>query len=395
MMFDRLRSRRKGLAPEQPALLPLLPLLDRLEAAVAGKDAADFEAACQSLQQALANGRPAELADVGARLTALLPRIPLWPRAYVAVMVGACVEGGADPVACSGPILDGVRDALTGALLFAERWERAGGGEKLPQPEGDEDAGRSAGQGDHDGKDPHRNEPHRNDPDRNDPDRAIDLLGGQGSPDAVRAVTGWWTLHLWELAAVSVLSDTAVRTAAAASGVLAELLRLADDYAGVNHELKCLTYAAKTLHEEELLVLDRPTGTGYLLRMSGLTDNFQLHTLLAHVLVGGGHLKGDAPSAAAVAACRDADIAPEQRPHTVGTFNLVAPDGSWIWNEGTPSDIPVLDGVRTLVLDPAPYRRGWPAGRFIPGIEGELTLVRVLSPQESGAALAKAAEPKR
>ncbi|MFC8448518.1 hypothetical protein [Kitasatospora sp. NPDC057223] len=371
MMFDRLRSRRKGLAPEQTTLIPLL---DRLEAAVAGQDAADFETACQNLQRALGNGHPGELADMGARLTALLPAVPPWPRAYVAVMVGACVEGGADPVACSEPILNGVREALTGALLFAERWEQVGGGKELPQP-GSDDA--------------------PDDPDRDDPDRAIELLGGQQAPDALRAVTGWWTLHLWELAAVSVLSDTAVRTAAAASGVLAELLRLADDYAGVNHELKCLTYAAKTLHEEELLVLDRPTGTGYLLRMSGLTDNFQLHTLLAHVLVGGGHLKGDAPSAAAVAACRDADIAPEQRPHTVGAFNLVAPDGSWIWNEGTPSDIPVLDGVRTLVLDPAPYRRGWPAGRFIPGIEGELTLVRVLSPQESGAALAKAAEPKR
>ena len=368
MMFDRLRSRRKGLAPEQTTLIPLL---DRLEAAVAGQDPADFEAACQSLQHVLGNGRPGELVDVGARLTALLPVVPPWPRAYVAVMVGACVEGGADPVACSEPILNGLREALTGALLFAERWERAGGGKELPQPESDDD------------------------PDRDDPDRAVELLGGQHAPDALRAVTGWWTLHLWELAAVAVLSHTGVRTAAATSGVLAELLRLADGYAGVGHELKCLTYAAKTMQDEELLVLDRPTGTGYLVRMSGLTDNFQLHTLLAHVLVGGGHLKGEAPSAAAVAACRNADIAPEQRPHTVGAFNLVSPDGSWIWNEGTPSDIPVLDGVRTLVLDRAPYRRGWPAGRFIPGIEGELTLVRVLSPQESSTALSKVAEPKR
>jgi arginine/lysine/ornithine decarboxylase len=113
--------------------------------------------------------------------------------------------------------------------------------------------------------------------------------------------------------------------------------------------------------------------------MSGLADNFQLHTLLADALVGGGHIEGRAPSAEEVAVCRDA---PGQVP-TTGSFNLVTPGGEWVWNEGTPADIPVVDGVRLLVLDPPPYERGWPAGRFFPGMTGALVLERVLDARET------------
>jgi Phosphotransferase enzyme family. len=71
----------------------------------------------------------------------------------------------------------------------------------------------------------------------------------------------------------------------------------------------------------------------------------------------------------------------------VGTFDLATPDGAWIWNEGTPGDIPPIDGVCLLVLDPRPYERHWPAGRFFPGIRADLVLDRVLSPQQTQAFL--------
>ncbi|MFE4604975.1 hypothetical protein ACFRKE_29410 [Kitasatospora indigofera] len=372
MVFDRISFHRPGRKPVQPARPALAAEFSRLEAAVAAEDSAAFEAACRDLQQAIGRAEPVELRSAGPRLAGMLAAVPPWPRAYLAVMTGACVENGADPVACSGPILAGVREALEGALRFAETWERAAGDRELPEPEGDAD-----------------------------PDEATELLLGGADPDTPeardvrRAVTAWWTLHLWEMAAVAVLSHAAVRRAAAAAGTTAGLLALADRYAGAHHELKCLTYAAATLDEEPLLVLDRPSGTGYLMRMSGVVDNFQLHTLLAHVLIGGRHLAGEAPERAAVEVCRAEDLPPERRPHTTGSFNLLAPDGSWIWNEGTPSDIPVVDGVRTLVLDPPPYRRSWPAGRFIPGIPGDLVMVRVLTAGESAAALAKVSPSER
>ena len=80
-------------------------------------------------------------------------------------------------------------------------------------------------------------------------------------------------------------------------------------------------------------------------------------------------------------------------PHP-GSFNLVAPDGGWIWNEGTPSDIPVVDGVRLLVLDPPPYQRGWPAGRYFPNMPGNLVMERVLGGGETAGWFAQVADAK-
>ncbi|MEV5145407.1 hypothetical protein AB0L14_13410 [Streptomyces sp. NPDC052727] len=59
-----------------------------------------------------------------------------------------------------------------------------------------------------------------------------------------------------------------------------------------------------------------------------------------------------------------------------------------MWNEGTPSDIPVVDGVRLLVLDAPPYERSRPAGRFLPHMTGDLALARVLGEEEAGRLLA-------
>ncbi|MFI6447328.1 hypothetical protein [Kitasatospora sp. NPDC050543] len=335
-------------------------VIDALEHAVVSGDPAAFEAAVGPVQQALQGAGPAEAAEAGPRLAGLLGEVPAWPRAFLAVMTGACVERGADPLACAGPILGGTRRALEAALLLTELWKRTGGGE-LPDPEQD------------------------------DPGEAMARLGGPASPRAERAVTGWWTVHLWEMAANAVLAHAPVRLSAAAHGVREVLLELASSYGEVGPEMKCLVHSAKTLDDEPLLVLHRPTGTGYRLRMSGLTDTFQLHTLLADVLIGGGHLPGTAPDPEVVAVSRDTDLAPGRRLLTGGSFNLVAMDGTWIWNEGAPIDIPVVDGIRILVLDPPPYERSWPAGRLIPAIAGDLVLERVLPAAEAAALLAKAA----
>ncbi|MFF2352881.1 hypothetical protein ACFVVL_24215 [Kitasatospora sp. NPDC058115] len=370
MVFDphSAQDGRPG-GPSDSQQSPLARAVGALEAAVAapadGPDGGErFEAALRLVGGTLGPAGEAESAAVGPRLAALLTDTPPFPRAHLAMMVGACVERGADPVACAGPVLAGLREALTGALLLLDRWAEDAG-DALP------------------------------DPDRDDPGPVHARLAGDGragSRHAHRAVAGWWTLDLWQRAAFALCTHAAVRRSARAEGVAEVLGELIDRYRerSEQHDLKGLRYLAAALDDEPLLVLHRPSGTGYLLRMDGLTDNFQLHTLLAEVLIGGGHLPGPRPDPEVVALSRTAWL-DGRRFIATGAFNLVAPDGGWIWNEGMPESIPVVDGVRTLVLDPQPYERSWAAGRFVEQVPGDLRLERVLAPEEAAARLAAAA----
>ncbi|MDY0812952.1 hypothetical protein [Kitasatospora purpeofusca] len=396
MVFDP-HSAQDGrpTGPSDSQQSALLGAVAALEAAVTGL-AEDpdgggerFDAALRRLGGLFGPAGEAESAAVGPRLAALLQDTPLFPRAHLAMMVGACVERGADPVACADGVLAGLREALSGALLLIERWAETGA---------DAD-GRSAGSaaGDHgDGdEDGDEDEDPLPDPDREDPGRAHARITEPGRTDgwhAHRAVAGWWTLQLWQQAAFALCTHAAVRRAARDSGVGGVLTELIDRYRerSGRHDLKGLRHLAATLDDEPLLVLHRASGTGYLLRMDGLTDNFQLHTLLIEVLVGGGHLPGTRPDPEVVALSRTRWL-DGRRFIATGAFNLVAPDGGWIWNEGMPADIPVVDGVRTLVLDPQPYERSWAAGRFVEQVPGDLRLERVLAPAEAAARLAAAA----
>ncbi|MGW1884257.1 hypothetical protein [Streptomyces sp. NPDC001970] len=321
------------------------------ESAVRAQDADGAERAFAQLHQTYGKAGDAEFREAGPRLSALLADVPHGPRAVAAVITGACVERGADAVACAPGVLAGAREAFAAAEAFCERWAETGSGD-LPDPEDDELT-----------------------------DAVVERTGFEPA-------IGWWTLPQWEMAGLAMLNAKAVRLTFEDR---AELLALVDRVSEASgHEFKCLAYALRVLDDEPLVVLHRETGTAYAMRMTGIGDNFQLHTLLAGALVGGRHVPGDAPSAQEVAVCRDA----EGQVPTTGAFNLVGADGGWIWNEGTPSDIAVVDGVRLLVLDPPPYQRGWPAGRFFPGMHGDLVLERVLGAEEAADWFAKVAPAK-
>ncbi|MCX5407059.1 hypothetical protein OHA37_24725 [Streptomyces sp. NBC_00335] len=325
-------------------------VVEQFEKAVRAQDAPVSERAFAKLLRVAGKAGDAEYREAGPRLAALLGEIPPGPRATVGVIVGACVERGADPVVCAPGILTGATEAFAVALEFCARWAETGGGE-LPGPEGEHT------------------------------DEIAERVGHD-------LAVGWFSLPEWEMAAVAVLGTAAVRrTVEGKAELLARVERVTE---ASGDAFKCLTYALRVLDDEPLIVLHRESGTGFALRMSGIGDNFQLHTLLAGVLTGGNHVPGEAPSAREVAVCRDADgMVP-----TTGAFNLVGADGIWIFNEGTPTDIAVVDGVRLLVLDPSPYRRSWEAGRFFPGMHGDLVLERVLGAEETAGWFGKVAPDK-
>jgi hypothetical protein len=270
----------------------------------------------------------------------------------LAMAAGFCVERGADPAACAEPILGGVHQDLLDALEFARRWTATGAAEdELPEP------------------------------DEKIIDNALLARLGGDTYEATRLALAWCSVEEWQPPALAVLCRSAQVRRRQASAILPACRDLA---ALERHDLKCLAHALAVLDDEPLIVLHRPTGTGFEVRIGGIGDNCQLHTLLAHVLIGGGYVPGSMPSAECVRLATDPEPA-QERTQTVatGAFELLAPDGERIWNEGLPDDIPVVEGCHLLVLDEPTYQRSWNADRFFPHLPGTAELTRVLTADES------------
>ncbi|WP_328900020.1 hypothetical protein [Streptomyces sp. NBC_00441] len=328
----------------------LTAAVSELEEAVSARDGDRTGRAFGAVMNSADSASDAECVDAGPRLAALLPAFPpTGPRPMLAMAAGYCVERGADPPACAEPILDGVRRDLLDAAEFARRWTARG--DELPAP--DEDV----------------------------IDDAFLARLGDDDYEATRLALAWCSLEQWQPPALAVLCrSTEVRRRHASD--LLPLCRAVE--ALDRHDLKCLSYALAVLDDEPVIVLHRPTGTGFEIRIAGIGDNFQLHTLLAHVLVGGGHVPGTAPSpesvrlATSLEPARDASDAV-----ATGVFELLAPDGTRLWNEGLPDDIPLVQGRRLLVLEAPSYARTWNADRFFPNLPGRAELIRVLPPDET------------
>ncbi len=130
------------------------------------------------------------------------------------------------------------------------------------------------------------------------------------------------------------------------------------------------------LHEEPFVAIEPGERRGLIGAMSGVAENFQLHTLLmdAFGLVSG--------SVAAVAI----GDGPQQTGETVtGAWDMTSYAGAgsehWIWGEGTPADIPILDGHRVIVLRPPSYSRTWQSQRTFDVLAASLN-ARPLEPGE-------------
>ncbi|MFJ6783154.1 hypothetical protein [Streptomyces yangpuensis] len=334
--------------------------VESFDAAIAEHSLPRLESAYNSLAALPKETLAAHSRELGPHLAARLDAMPQWHAAVYAVFVGALVEWHADAEACARPVLAGLRASMEQALEFARLWQEHYGEENeppdpsgLPSPEQQKAFGADYAQVWH------------------------------------APYFGWLSVDQWERAAVAVLADPLVRASLTAPDgpadreVLLELTRRLEPHIG---DLQCVQRALLLLDDEPLLVLDRASGRAFRMRMSGIADNYQLQTLLAGVLIGGGHLPGDPPSAEAVALSTFAPIdvhRPEQLPSRLESFNFAEPSGRWIWSATTPDRIPVIDGVRRLVLDPPVFRHHYQAVRFLPRVPGSLVLEAVLDPAEA------------
>ncbi|MCX5398521.1 hypothetical protein [Streptomyces sp. NBC_00102] len=331
----------------------LTATVSELEEAVAARDGDRTERAFTAVMKSVQSAPDAELILSGPRLASLLPAFPsIGPRPMLATAAGYCVERGADPAGCAEPILGGVLQDLLDALEFARRWSSTGAaGDELPEPD-----------------------------EKIIDDALLTRLGGD-EHESRRLALAWCAVEEWQPPALAVLCRSAEVRRRHGSAILPACRDLA---ALERHDLKCLAYALAVLDDEPLVVLHRPTGAGFEVRIGGIGDNFQLHTLLAHVLIGGGQVPGTAPSAESVRLATDPEPARgTTRTAATGAFELLAPGGERIWNEGLPDDIPVVEGRRLLVLDDPMYQRSWSADRFFPHLPGTAELTRVLSTDET------------
>jgi hypothetical protein len=211
------------------------------------------------------------------------------------------------------------------------------------------------------------------------------------------AVLGYMSQEFFRLGLIAHLSRSkALRRAARSRPELLEETLRCDEVAGSYRSF--LATMLRVLDDESLLVLHVAQRKGFDVRISGISDNFQLHTLLAGAVVGSpaeGFVSGEAPSLQAVTECRDATCDEQGGQPVTGAFNLcnwpaLQPDGSlpegqgsdaskhWIWNEGCPAEILPFEGRRVVLLGTPPYSRHWRAGRQFSGMPGELTVERVL-----------------
>ncbi|GHD25195.1 hypothetical protein GCM10007147_22180 [Nocardiopsis kunsanensis] len=300
------------------------------------------------------------LEELGHAMEALTPVLSdCEPAAGIAadlsVLAGALVENGAPAGQVGLEVLRQLGSYGQAAVAFMHAWDKTGGG-RLPEP------------GDTSGEQ----------------EKRVEEVLGENAP---LATIGWWTSLRYGLAAKAMVGDAGVRAALRAdAGALEGLTQIVHALSTRLHEFVELGELLRMAEVEYLLVLDRVSWRGFRVRIDGVGDNFQLHTLLADALIGkeGRRLGGNRPDPRWTAACMDAAADP-LADEVTGEWDLVGGNGEWVGNEVTPADIPVVDGERVLVLEPQSLTHTWRAGRRHPHIPGFLEVVGELSADEATA----------
>jgi hypothetical protein len=331
----------------------------------------DERGSTKSFREVVDRAGQADAAELTGGLTQLIPalrEVSLGNGAMLAGLVAGLVETGADPVPVLDVLVERVARGLEQAALFPVLADKLGADLVAPN---------SAAEA-----------------------RAVhDLVvraapaAGLGAEEAGEIAQAWFTVNSWIPALLLPLQQKRARRAlpqrARLTGAVSAMTDAAED-------APWLLGLLLVLDDEELVVVHRATGRAYAVTISGVGDNFQLHTLLAATLIGDpadGFIAGEPPHPAWVAAATDGELAPPGGVH--GRFNLVDFAGNWIWNEGRPADIPALDGRRVVVLDPPPYPRSWNVGRVYPLMSPQITVDRLLEADEAGWWTSRLAPPSR
>ncbi|MEV4280366.1 hypothetical protein [Actinoplanes xinjiangensis] len=325
-------------------------------------------AAMRGIIGSLDSAGPDELTEGVRRLLPAVRQVSIGNGGQLAQVAAGLVEAGADPFVLLDVLVERVTDGLEQAVRFPVLAEKDGGAFEAPGSQEEADAlidraARAAAQ------------------------------TGIGREEGIRLTESFFTVDEWIPSLLLPLQQKRVRQAFPGRERLAAAADAMTDYADAAPWLFGLL---QVLDDEPFLVVHRPSGRAFRLTVSGVGDNFQLHTLLAATLIGDpaqGLIEGTRPAAAWIAAATDgSDLQPAGGIR--GQFELFGADGERIWGEGRPTDIPVVEGHRVVVLDRPSYARSWNTGRVYPLMRPEITLDRILPPAEATTWLSKITDPE-
>jgi hypothetical protein len=306
--------------------------------------------------------RPDELTDAVGELAQVLAYRPQGVFARLALTAGAFVEWGGSPVplAKNAPACTLLTLQLRAA--FSELWPVVGAGR--PEPDADEPPPM---------------------------DELVDLFAAKAAElrlthqQAADIAVSWHDARHWVALMITVMARREFRDAA---NLLPDIGKVAVKLADRVQRAHWLPGLVQVLDDEPVIAIDHATGRGFRLTMSGVGDNFQLHTLLAHRLIGDparGLVRGEPPAPTWVAA---ATTAPPQLPFDdpiQRRFRLYDATGAYINPEGRPAEIAIVDGVRVIVLHPPLGNYRWTGGRTYEHMVPTLTLDQIMTADEADA----------
>lgn len=318
---------------------------------------ADIQAAAQAFFDAVGRASAAEANDALRALASLVSLDNLARAGFIALLCGALVEQGCDSSPLTAPLIRQLQTVLERSALLVDACVAS-----LPKSEEADE----------------------------DPSGAFEKARKEIARGMPIENEAWEALKQFWRPAIVVFSVNA--PARAAAGGLRTLAGKLSDHHEGGHWLRLML---SVLDNEPVVVIEPQTRLGILGRISGVVDNFQLNVLLMDGFPKSGFLARRRVSA------RVADVArglgPQKTDDTVtGVWNLYTwqaietgyklPDpgdygasSSWVWNEGSPNDIPLFEGRRAILLGPASYSRSWGSQRMFDKLPAKLEIERQLS----------------
>ncbi|NUQ61738.1 MAG: hypothetical protein HUU20_04570 [Pirellulales bacterium] len=279
--------------------------------------------------------------------------------AFLALICGALVERGCDPLAMAAPLTTRLASLLESSAALANACS-----ERIPEANEEQD----------------RNE-------------AFQRVRAEIAAIMPKQNAAWVALEQFWRPAIAVFAASS--EARAAARLLRDWAAQISDYHEAGHWLRLIL---SVLDNEPVVVIEPERSLGILGRISGIVDNFQLNTLLMDVFPRSGLFSRSRVSQ------RVADVArgrgPQQTEDIVTsvwnlyTWRAIQPDltlpdpkdhassAFWIWNEGSPEDIPLFEGRRAVLLGPPSYPRSWQSQRTFGGLSAEVICEQSLKKDE-------------